>query len=202
MVQIKKSKSLAFFLIFLLSGTCWSQVPQANGVASLEGFEKKSQAKPPTEITAQKSASFDGKTQTAVFFGDVKVKDSQFNLSCDKLTAYLHNQSGQEPGESESEKGGLKRVIAEGNVLIIQERDGGKPNEIRRYVAKANKAEYDANTQELKLSGWPQVQEGINTHIATSESTVMYLSRSGKLRTEGLNKTVLQEQVSKKEPRP
>lgn len=182
--------SLCFFEALCLGQSETALAPKAKG-----GTQNPAQ-KPPTEITAKKSASFDGKGQIAVFVGEVKVKDSQFDLSCEKLTAYMVNQSVD--NSSEPKKGGLDRVIAEGNVVIVQEKPGENPGETRRYVAKAEKAEYNAESQDLKLSGWPQVQEGVNAHMATSSSTIMYLSRSGKLRTEGFSKTVLQEQAQDK----
>ncbi len=44
--------------------------------------------KPPTEITALE-ATFDQRANIAVFIGNVFVKDPQFNVDCDKLTAIL-----------------------------------------------------------------------------------------------------------------
>ncbi len=51
--------------------------------------EKK--AKGPTEITALE-ATFDQKANLAVFIGGVIVKDPEFNVTCDKLTAHLKHQ--------------------------------------------------------------------------------------------------------------
>jgi hypothetical protein len=52
-----------------------------------------SDQKPPnvTEITAIE-ATFDQKSNIAVFVKDVVVKDPQFNVECDKLTAYLKKE--------------------------------------------------------------------------------------------------------------
>ncbi|HSI10768.1 MAG TPA: hypothetical protein VK961_01935, partial [Chthoniobacter sp.] len=44
-----------------------------------------------TEITAIE-ATFDQKSNIAVFVKDVVVKDPQFNVECDKLTAYLKKE--------------------------------------------------------------------------------------------------------------
>jgi len=43
------------------------------------------------------------------------------------------------------------------------------------------------------LSGWPQIQQGINNQIATEEGTVMILNRSGRMQTVGASKTVIAE---------
>lgn len=58
------------------------------------GLPKKKDEKPskkekgPTEITALE-ANFDNKTHQAIFVGQVVVKDPEFNVECDRLTAYL-----------------------------------------------------------------------------------------------------------------
>jgi len=48
-------------------------------------------AKGPTEITALE-ANFDQKANIAIFIGEVVVKDPEFNVICDKLTAYLKHE--------------------------------------------------------------------------------------------------------------
>src|SRR6187402_1156609 len=61
------------------------------------GYEGTSVAKEPkavkkpkgqTEITSLE-ATFDQKTREAVFLGNVIVKDPEFDLKCDRLTAFL-----------------------------------------------------------------------------------------------------------------
>ncbi|MEI9894016.1 MAG: LptA/OstA family protein [Chthoniobacter sp.] len=54
-------------------------------------------AKPPTEITALE-ATFDQRANLAVFIGNVFVKDPQFNVDCDKLTAFLKHDDKPAPG--------------------------------------------------------------------------------------------------------
>lgn len=51
----------------------------------------------PTEITATE-ATFDQRANIAVFLINVFVKDPQFNLTCDKLTAYLKQEDATPPG--------------------------------------------------------------------------------------------------------
>jgi lipopolysaccharide export system protein LptA len=176
---------------------------------------KPTENKGPTEITATSEASFDEKAHKAVFIGNVRVKDPQFTLTSDKLTAFLKNQdakaavtptpaaspaSSPANGNTASSRegaGGLERAIAEGNVVIIQDKldDNGKPI---HYVGKAAKAEYNATTGDVVLSGWPQVQQGINNHISTEESTVMTLNRNGRMKTSGGSRTLIQDQGSAK----
>jgi lipopolysaccharide export system protein LptA len=49
--------------------------------------------KEPTEITCEKEANFDEKTHKAIFIGNVHVKDPQFVVDCDKLTAFLKHET-------------------------------------------------------------------------------------------------------------
>lgn len=158
-----------------------------------------------TEITATTEADFDQQTRKAVFVGNVHVTHPQFTLKAEKLTAFLKKEATGNPVKSDknndSDKsngvpggaGGLEKVIAEGGVVIIQEKpsaDGGKPT---RYVAKAARAEYEDATGNVTLSGWPQVAQGINMQVATEESTVMILNRDGKMITSGGSKTMIQD---------
>lgn len=172
--------------------------------------------KMPTEITATQEATLDAKARMAVFLGAVHIKDAQFTLDADKLTVYFKkppqpdgaktwegkgaatktpdHKTGATPGATPGLPqggGGLEKAIAEGDVVIVKDQpdaNGGAPV---HYVGKAAKVEYNAVTGDAILSGWPQVQQGINMHAATAESTVMYLNREGRMRTEGGSKTVI-----------
>ena len=100
-----------------------------------------------TEITAEKEAQFDSAGRVAVFLGSVEVKDTQFNLQCDKLTAYLDKQGG-----------GLERAEAEGNVVIVSQRpasDGSGKSVPSR--GKSARATYDPKSGDVVLIGWPQI---------------------------------------------
>jgi len=161
--------------------------------------------KEPTVITATKEASFDGKTRMAVFMGEVFIKDPQFTLNADKLTVYFKKQGEDaKPGEKPKPvisspkpdtvkpgsqgSGGLEKAIAEGNVVVVSDRpdaNGGAPV---HYVGKGAKVEYNAINGEAILSGWPQVQQGINTIVSTEESTVIHLFRDGRMKIDGAHK--------------
>ena len=144
-----------------------------------------SQSKQPTEITASIETTFDERTRTAVFVGDVMVKDSQFTLTCEKLTAVLRKGK-----EKEGSGGGLERAVAEGKVVIVQEKPDEKGKMVR-YMGKAARVEYDAESGDVTLTGWPQIQQGINTQVATEEGTRMILNKNGRLKTIGGSKTVI-----------
>lgn len=172
-----------------------------------------------TEITALE-ATFDQKTRQAVFIGDVLVKDPEFNVNCDRLTAYLKNQkegaapakeagakpatpaAKQTPAAKEapaSQGGGLDHAIAESasgkQVLITQDKveaDGS----ITKNIGHGRKATYDAKSGDIVLTGNPSVQQGINLCVATSDETVMTLNRNGRMRVEGPHKTVIKDTAS------
>lgn len=166
-----------------------------------------------TEITCTGETLFDGKAGTAVFVKDVKVVDPQFTLTSDKLTAYLKKTAKPPvalPGAptptptatptpspkpagvgKDSPASGLEKAIAEGHVVITQERVDEKTGEVTRYIGRAAKAEYVSEKGEMTLSGWPQIQQGFNNQVATEEGTVMVMDKDGHLHTKGASMTVI-----------
>src|SRR5450631_2407648 len=95
------NKSLTLFLVLGIAGFCTVRAQEAqsqdgmgklSAAAATEATAKKTpDGKPapaekrgPTEITATKEASFDGKQRVAVFLGDVRVQDSEFTLNAER----------------------------------------------------------------------------------------------------------------------
>lgn len=168
-----------------------------------------------TEITCTGETLFDAKAGTAIFVKEVKVVDPQFSLTADKLTAHLKKALKEpaaaavsvvegavgaatpmpspkpSPGAKTDSASGLERAIAEGHVVITQDRVDEKTGEVTHYVGRAGKAEYNATLGEMTLSGWPQIQQGFNNQVATEEGTVMVMDREGHLRTKGPSMTVI-----------
>gem|GEM_PF-342514 len=179
----------------------------------------------PTIITTDQEATFDEKAHVAVFTGNVKVVSPQFTLTCKKLTAFLNSDNGDKPADAsptpkasatpaaspakgkanaadDTPGGGLDHAVAEGDVVIVEQKpsaNGGKPEV---DIGKAAKAKFNNKTGEMVLFGWPQLQQGINTHIALAESTVMTLTRDGHLKTDGPSRTVIQDQPDEPSPSP
>lgn len=167
--------------------------------------------KPPTEITSTKDASYDEKTRQAIFTGDVRVKDTEVTITCDKLTAFLRKEAteagggakpkpspssgaGASTGAAGGRGSGLERAIAEGHVIIVQEKAGENGGPPQRNIGRAERADYNANTGDILLSGMPEVSQGINTQIATSPETTMTMNRDNRvMKTRGPSKTVIQE---------
>jgi lipopolysaccharide transport protein LptA len=130
-----------------------------------------------TEITAQKEATFNEKENQAIFIGDVKVKDPAFLLSADRLTVFLNK-----------DRSGIERAVADGSVVIVQQTSN--PAE-KGAIGRSRQAVYVPASGLVTLSGWPEVQQGINRHIATTPTTRMMMHRDGRATTEGASKTVI-----------
>ena len=60
-------------------------------------------------------------------------------------------------------------------------------------TGRAQKAIYDAKDESVTLIGWPQITQGVNTHISTEEGTRMILYRDGRLKTYGGSRTIIQD---------
>jgi lipopolysaccharide export system protein LptA len=177
--------------------------------------EKKS--KGPTEITALE-ATFDQKKNVAVFIGSVVVKDPEFNVVCDKLTAHLKHEEKppatppptgktkatptpkpatpkpEDASVPKKKSGGLEKAVAETTserrVIITQDKVEADGT-ITHSIGKSDVANYDAVTGDIVLTGTPDVTQGINRVIATAPTTVMTLNRDGRMRAEGPHKTII-----------
>jgi len=132
-----------------------------------------------TEITAQKEATFNNAENIATFTGNVVVKDPQFTLFCEHLIVYMNEN-----------RKGLKVVEALGKVTIVQENkdESGKSS---KSIGRAGKVLFDPASGDITLTQSPQIQQGINNHIAVDPSTVMVLNRAGRLSTQGSSRTVI-----------
>ena len=136
-----------------------------------------------TEIYSDE-AFFDSNKSMGIFSGRVKVTDPRFNLQSDKLTIYI----------TKGENQGLEKAIAEGNVAVVRDRpdpNGGPPT---RAVGRSDTAIYTAATGDVELTGTPRVQQGLNTHLATSPDTVMIINQKGELTTHGPSRTEIRQQ--------
>jgi len=142
-----------------------------------------------TEIYADQ-AVFDSTKSIGVFTGHIVVMDPRFQIQGDKLTIYLSSKENQ----------GLDRAVVEGNVGVVRDRPNptGPPD---RMVGRAEKAVYTAKDGNFELTGNPRVQQGMNTHVATSPETVMILNEKGQLQTNGPSRTEIR-QAPKSEASP
>lgn len=168
----------AALILLLAAGTAPAQTTTAaGGPLGLSGLTGDRPAGSKTEITAQKEALFDEQKNTATFVGSVRVNDPSFLLSSDKLTVYLTK-----------ERSGIDRVVAEGNVVIVQQTTDDKT---KPATGRARTAEYVPSLGRVTLSGNPEMQQGINRHLASAPGTRMILYRDGRATTEGPSRTVI-----------
>jgi lipopolysaccharide transport protein LptA len=135
-----------------------------------------------TVIESDNGATFENASNTADFTGHVSVKDSQFDLNCDKLHVVMR-----------ADRKGLEKVIATGNVIIVQEKKNDR-GDLVKSIGKCGKATYDAVTGDVTMEEWPQIQQGINNQVATQQNTVMILNAKGKSRTIGGQRTMIVDQ--------
>ena len=182
--------------------TSSSPTPAATAARKSEKKEKKEKASPSpgnpmlagmkgpqsngpvtTEIYAD-NAFFDSNKNIGIFGGHVKVADPRFTLQSEKLTVYI----------TKGENQGLEKAVAQGNVAVVRDRpdpNGGPPT---RAVGRSDQATYIASTGDVELRGTPRVQEGVNTHIATSPDTVMVVNQNGQLTTHGPSRTEIRQE--------
>jgi lipopolysaccharide export system protein LptA len=130
-------------------------------------------------IESDNGASFDNADSSADFIGHVVVRDPQFDLTCDRLHVVLR-----------PDRKGLQKVVATGSVVVVQEKRNDR-GDLIKSVGKCGKATYDAVSGDVMLEEWPQIQQGINSQIATQQNTVMILNAKGRSRTIGASRTMI-----------
>ena len=126
---------------------------------------------------------FDYGKSIGVFTGHIIVIDPRFQIQGDKLTIYISKKQSE----------GLETAVVEGNVGVVRDRvdpGGGPPS---RMVGRSDHAVYTAKTGNFELTGNPRVQQGLNTHVATSPETVMILNEKGQLQTTGPSRTEIRQ---------
>lgn len=88
--------------------------------------------------------------------------------------------------------GGLEQAICEGSVVVVQDKvdpDGT----VTRNIGHARKAIYFADSGDIYLFGSPDVEQGINTCVATEDQTVMILNRDGHMTVNGLHRSIVKD---------
>jgi lipopolysaccharide export system protein LptA len=194
--------------------------PTSNASPALKKEKKQTdlqgsaQNKGPTEITSHET-QFDGGSRTGVFIGNVKVIDPDFTMTTDRLTVHMTKQ--EEGGGLSSAEADGNVVIVHANEAkntksdasgtpasspasatnsVATDPPGPNPSPTPPLVlstGRAQKAIYDAKDQSVTLIGWPQITQGVNTHISTEEGTRMILYRDGRLKTLGGSRTIIQD---------
>ena len=138
-----------------------------------------------TEIFADE-AFFDSSKNIGKFKGHVKVNDPRFIMQSDRMTVYISKDQTQ----------GLEKAVAEGNVGVVKDRPDTKGGPPERTVGRSEQAIYTTSDGNIEMTGTPRVQQGMNTHIATTPETVMVLAGNGQLTTRGPSVTEIRQQPS------
>jgi lipopolysaccharide export system protein LptA len=195
----------------LLNGTGLPGAPGTPAPSGTESGDKKE--KGPTIITALE-ATFDQRKNVAVFIGNVVVKDPEFNVTCDKLTAYLKHDEPPAKGPKGAVKatpapatpsptggtpvkkksGGLDKAHAERTTekrVIITQDKVEEDGTITHSIGISDVADYDTVTGDVILHGWPDVTQKGNRCIATDPSTWMRLNRDGHMDAHGPHRTII-----------
>lgn len=142
-----------------------------------------------TEIYADE-ASFNTEKRVGVFNGHVRVFDPRFLIQSDKLTVFIHKEEGE----------GLEKAIAEKNVGVVREKPDPKGGPPSKAIGLSEKAVYTSSDGNVVLTGTPRVQQGLDTHIATSPDTVMILNQDGQLTTHGPSRTEIRQDNTDNKP--
>ena len=144
-----------------------------------------------TEIYADQTV-FDSTKSIGIFTGHVVVTDPRFQIQGDKLTIFISKKQNE----------GFEKAVVEGNVGVVRDRpnpSGGPPDHM---VGRSDKAVYTAKDGRFELTGNPRVQQGLNTHVATSPDTVMILNEAGQLETHGPSRTEIRQDPKAASPTP
>ena len=134
-------------------------------------------------------ASFDTAKRMGVFSGHVRVFDPRFNIQSDKLTVFIHKEEGE----------GLEKAVAEGHVGVVRDKPDPKGGPPSKAVGLSEKAVYTSSDGNVVLTGSPRVQQGLDTHIATTPDTVMVLNQDGHLTTHGPSRTEIRQETKNTE---
>jgi len=179
------------------SGAARSFEPPASPIAKPDTTRPKG----PTEVTARE-AVFDSRIHLGTFTGDVVVTDPEFGLSCEHLSVYLKKpaakaQEKPEPKPAGEPGSGIEKAVAEGNVVITQDKTDAD-GKIERYTGRGSRAVFDNSTGIVTLSGWPQISQSVGgvvskRIVAREAGCVIILNRAGKIEVKGYHTSTLQE---------
>jgi lipopolysaccharide transport protein LptA len=161
--------------------------PAPTSQKSPVGRTTDAQGQPITTEIYSGEASFDTEKRIGTFTGHVRVFDPRFNIQSDKLTVFIHKEEGE----------GLERAIAEGHVGVVRDKPDPKGGPPSKAVGLSDKAVYTSSDGNVVLTGSPRVQQGLDTHIATSPDTVMVLNQDGHLTTHGPSRTEIRQESNK-----
>lgn len=193
---MKAILAAALLIALLTPLRCGAQDSARTPQASSGATSQKPSLAPTTDAQGQPiatqiysdDASFDTAKRVGAFTGHVRVFDPRFNIQSDKLTVFIHKEEGE----------GLEKAIAEGHVGVVRAKPDPKGGPPSKAIGLSEKAVYTSSDGNVVLTGSPRVQQGLDTHIATSPNTVMVLNQDGHLTTHGPSRTEIRQEKSDK----
>jgi lipopolysaccharide export system protein LptA len=161
------------------------------------------------DITAQKNSYFDGKTNYAIFTGDVKARHPQMYIECEELELFMAKQEGGSLGAPKPKK--TAPATRDADILAPakkNEADAGPPidkadargpmvtvekitEDGELQIGHCKHLIYDGKTGNTTLLEWPQVQAGNQLHKSTEVGCIMVIDKTGKLTTTGGHETLV-----------
>jgi lipopolysaccharide export system protein LptA len=84
-------------------------------------------------------------------------------------------------------------------VLTASTGPGATPPQVQQppvSVGKGDKAVYVSKDGSVTLTGWPQVTQGGNTHVAIAPGVTMVLYRDGRMQTYGSTRTLIEDKTA------
>jgi len=135
-----------------------------------------------TVIDAAKGAIFNRldpitRNREMFFEGDVKIADTQFDISCETLTAYMRFTEGET---------GLQKAVASGlpekRVRVERHTENGE-----RQLVLAQEVTYVISSGDVVLDIWPEIRRGSHSSVAKHRDARIVMKKNGNVESRGVD---------------
>ena len=135
-----------------------------------------------TVIDAAKGAIFNRlnpvtRNREMFFEGDVKIADTQFDISCETLTAYMRFTEGEK---------GLQKAVANGlpekRVRVERHTENGE-----RQLGLAQEVTYVISSGDVVLDIWPEIRRGSHSSVAKHRDARIVMKKNGNVESRGVD---------------
>jgi hypothetical protein len=135
-----------------------------------------------TVIDAAKGAIFNRldpvtRNREMFFEGDVKITDTQFDISCETLTAYMRFTGGEK---------GLQKAVASGlpekRVRVERHTEDGE-----RQLGLAQEVTYVISSGDVVLDVWPEIRRGSHSSVAKRRDARIVMKKNGNVESRGVD---------------
>ena len=111
------------------------------------------------------------------FEGDVKIADTQFDISCETLTAYMRFTEGEK---------GLQKAVANGlpekRVRVERHTENGE-----RQLGLAQEVTYVIPSGDVVLDIWPEIRRGSHSSVAKHRDARIVMKKNGNVESRGVD---------------